>query len=390
MAKPKLAIFINTLEVAGSEKVVALLINHFCETFDIHLILLNKIIQYELPLNKITVKAINGSSMLRNNKWLNLLKIPILSIRLKKYLQQQEIDTCLCVLNRPAFIGALLKRMGWKGRILVSIRTYTSWQYPAHTLAGKTGRWMIKKLLHRADLILPNSQGIAADLMQHYGIKNPCQVIYNPIDLPLHKTLMQRPVRDIQFDKFTFVHIGRFEEVKNHQLLLEAVQKLNAPAFQVLLIGYGPLEDEIRQSITQMNIQEKIVFLGYREAEHVASYIARSHCLVMTSLAEGFPNVLLEALASGVPIISTDCNSGPREILCKNCAPTAQCSGVELSDYGILVPVNDAASLAKAMLLMMEDEAMRLRYAAISAERAACFNLPDIMQQYQSVISPAG
>lgn len=248
---------------------------------------------------------------------------------------------------------------------------------------------MIKKLLHRADLILPNSKGIEADLKQHYGVSSPCRVIYNPIDLPLHQTLMQRPVKDIPFNKFTFVHIGRFEAVKNHQLLLDAVQRLGEHTFQVLLIGYGPMEDPIRRAINQMQIQDKIVFLGYREAEHVASYIAHSHSLVMTSLAEGFPNVLLEALASGVPIISTDCNSGPREILCTHCEPTAQCRGVELSDYGILVPVNDADALAKAMLLMMEDEAMRQRYAKISSERAACFNLPDIMLQYQSVITAA-
>jgi N-acetylgalactosamine-N,N'-diacetylbacillosaminyl-diphospho-undecaprenol 4-alpha-N-acetylgalactosaminyltransferase len=236
-------------------------------------------------------------------------------------------------------------------------------------------------------LVLPNSKGTEADLRLHYGINRPCRVIYNPIDLAHHKIAMLEPVRDMQFDRFTFVHVGRFEEVKNHLLMLKAVQRLAAHSFQVLLIGYGPLEDKIRHTIKQMNIQDKIVFLGYRDADHVARYIARSQCLVMTSLSEGFPNVLLEALGCGVPAISTDCNSGPREMLCAHWEPTAACNGVELCDYGILVPVNDADALAQAMLMMMENETMRLRYATLATERASFFDMPTIMQQYKAVIA---
>ncbi len=385
MHKPKLAIFINTLEVAGSEKVVSLLVNHFSKEFEIHLILLNKIIQYELPMNQITVKTINGSMLFRYNKLLNFLKMPLLALRLRKYLQQQDIETCLCVLNRPVFIGCLIKLLRWKGRLLASIRTHTSSQYPAQTLGGKTGRFLIKRLLNKADLILPNSQGIQLDLQQQYEIRRPCRVIYNPIDLTRHQQDMNSRVDDIAFDRFTFIHVGRFEAVKDHELLLQAVVRLKAESFQVLLIGYGPLEDLITDKIAQLGIQNKIVFLGYREASHVAPYIARSQCLVMTSRTEGFPNVLLEALASGIPVISTDCNSGPREILSRQYNPEARCTGVEPSDYGILVPVADADALAKAMLLMLQDTGLRNEYAAHALSRAACYDLPVIMKQYAAV-----
>lgn len=385
MAKQKLAIFINTLEVAGSEKVVALLINHFYQSYDIHLVLLHKLIHYELPLNHITVKTIDGSKRWRYFKILNLLKMPLLAIRLKKYLQQEGIGTCLCVLNRPGFIGCLLKTFNWKGKVLVSIRTHTSSQYPPHTLAGKTGHYLIKRLFNKADLLLPNSLGIEQDLVGNHGITRPCQVIYNPIDLAANRLDMAQPVTDVAFDRFTFIVVGRFEAVKNHALLLQAVQLLKDEHFQVLLIGYGPLEDKLQQAIERLGLREKIIFLGYREANHVARYLTQSNCFVMTSRSEGFPNVLLEALACGLPAISTDCNTGPREILTTQFAPATEKGAIEMGTYGLLVPVDDATALASAMRLILNDPALCSQYASKAAERAACFDISIIMHQYADV-----
>jgi len=141
MQKKKVAILINALEVAGAEKVIAQMINSFYTVFDIHLILLNNTIEFELPVNDITIKTIDNSNLTKRKSAREILKIPLLSYRLKKYLQQHNIEICFSALNRSNYINCFLRILNWKGTILISERSHTSSAYNPHTFAGKTGRF---------------------------------------------------------------------------------------------------------------------------------------------------------------------------------------------------------------------------------------------------------
>ncbi len=385
MQKKKLAILINALEVAGAEKVVAQLINSFYKEFYIHLILLNNTIEFELPVNDITIKIIDNSNLAIRKRAKDILKIPVLTWRLKKYLQKNDIQICFSALNRSNYINCFLRILKWEGIILISERSHTSSAYDPATFAGKAGRFLVKNLYPFANVIVPNSTGIKNDLTKNFQLTNEFTVIHNPVNIAVQQKDMCEPVEDFAFDNFTFSHVARIERGKNHVLVLAAVAKIKHRNFKVLLIGQGPQEEYIKAQAKKFDISDKIVFLGYRQ--NVVKYVARSQCHLLTSDAEGFPNALLEALACGTPVISTDCPTGPRELLSGTFLQNNQTNGVEKSDYGLLVPVNDAEALANAMLIMMDDEALRIQYTEAGIARANFFDLPIIIKQYQDLLS---
>ncbi len=386
MNKQEVAVFINSLEVGGAEKVISLLLNNFYNEFDIHLILLNKTIGFYLPA-EIKIKVIDDSALKTETRILDILKIPFLAYRLKKYLESNNIRLCFSILNRPNYINCFARLLGWKHRILISERAHTSSVYPPNTIAGKTGRFLVRSLYRNADVIVPNSHAIAADLRENFRVHSRYSVVYNPIDLNEHQIKMNEAVDDLVFDQFTFIHVGRFIPQKNHLLLLKAVSLIKEKDFRVLLFGEGRLEKEMMTKAHEMGIYHKILFMGRRE--NIVKYISACNCLVMSSDFEGFPNVLLEALASNTPVISTDCPTGPREMLTAVFDPYKNCTDVEKGKYGVLVPVNNPKMLSDAMVLLMNDHELRNNYAANGKARAKDFDVQLIMQQYRKIFNEA-
>ena len=385
MQKKKVAMLINALEVAGAEKVVAQIINSFYKEFDLHLILLNNTIEFELPVNDITIKTIDNTNLKARKSAKDILKIPLLAYRLKKYLKQNNISICFSTLNRSNYINCFLRVLKWKGTILISERCHTSSAYNPDTFAGKTGRFLVRNLYPFADIIVPNSVGIKNDLIKNFKLTNKFIVINNPVNITTQQKDMCETVEDFTFDDFTFSHVARIEKGKNHALVLAAVNKIKNRNFKVLLIGQGPQEEAIKAQAQKMGISDKIVFLGYRR--NVVKYVARSQCHLLTSDSEGFPNALLEALACSTPVISTDCPTGPRELLAGSISQNTNCGGVEKTTYGLLILVNDATALANAMLMMMDEEPLRKQYASLGIKRAKDFDLPIIMKQYAELLN---
>lgn len=382
MRKKKLAIFINSMVQAGAENVVSQLVNHFHNEYDVHLILLTNTVQFKLPDN-IVIKIIDSSKLKSKNRIKDILKIPILSLRLKKYLHDNQISYCISFLNRANFINCFLKLIKYKGTVVISERGHTSSLYTTQNFSGKTGRFLVKNLYKYADYIVPNSKGIVDDLKINFKLYKKYITIYNPLNLKEHARKMQLPVNNITFNKFTFVNVGRFEDAKNHLLLLEAVSYIKDHDFQVLIIGYGSMEERIRIRITELGICNKIILIGYQK--DAVRYIGRSNCFVLSSNYEGFPNVLLESLASGTPIISTDCPTGPRELLTGEYNQAAYANQIEKAEYGIMVPIKNAELLSKAMLLMMKDADLQNLYSKKGKERAFNFDTPIIMKEFATL-----
>jgi N-acetylgalactosamine-N,N'-diacetylbacillosaminyl-diphospho-undecaprenol 4-alpha-N-acetylgalactosaminyltransferase len=151
------------------------------------------------------------------------------------------------------------------------------------------------------------------------------------------------------------------------------------------IIGDGELKDELENQIKTLGLEEKVFLLGKQQNPY--KYISKANCFVFSSNYEGFPNVLLEALACNLPIISTDCQSGPREILAPNTDIKNQLKDdIEIAQYGILVPVNNREKLKEAMNLMINDKSLRKRYIDKSKDRVNDFSIEKIIKQYKEVI----
>jgi glycosyltransferase involved in cell wall biosynthesis len=197
----------------------------------------------------------------------------------------------------------------------------------ASTAKRRAGRY---RHMYGGRSLIAVSEGVAEDLRGKAGIAAArIEVIPNPFDFDAIRAhgreRISLPARPF------VIHVGRYSGQKRHDVLLDAFARLAPPHRLVLLADADPA---LEQLIAAHGLQERVQVAGFQQNPY--PWIAAAELLVLSSDHEGLPNVIIEALALGVPVVSTDCPSGPREIL-----------GAALPDC--LVPRGDAAALAAAM-----------------------------------------
>ena len=187
---------------------------------------------------------------------------------------------------------------------------------------------------------------------------------------------------DIKKERFTFVTIGRLDNGKNHKLLLKAIKDIYADLW---IIGNGILMDNLELIIDNLKLKDRVKLLGRQDNPY--KFLGKVDCFVFSSNHEGFPNVLLEALTCGLPIISTDCKSGPREILAPDTDFKEETDSVEFAKYGILTKVGSAKFMEKAMQKMLDDKQLRYNYAKKALIRAKEFDIEILIKEWEKVLN---
>lgn len=379
--RPKLLIFINTLQSGGAERVVSLLLEHLRTDFEIHLALYTNIVDYKIPPE---IKLLDLKQPLQQNKLVRFLKMPYQSYKVYSYCKKNNIKISVAFLYRPCYINALMKSIWrYKGKVIMCERTHQTTMQQSHSVIYRMfSKFMVMFSYKRADLVLANSYAMQTDLIENFKIKTPVKVIYNPIDLGFIRThIDEEPPYNFDKNIFYFINVGGFRKEKNHLLLLQAFFILKNLPCKLLIVGGGIMEDELKQKVADFGINDKVVFCGWDN--NPFKYVSRSNCFVLSSDVEGFPNVLIEALACGKAVISTDCSSGPRELL----APSTDLhhraiNNYEIGEYGILTPVNDVIALAAAMRKIYEDSALRRQFEEKAWDRAQHFDVDEIKQYF--------
>jgi N-acetylgalactosamine-N,N'-diacetylbacillosaminyl-diphospho-undecaprenol 4-alpha-N-acetylgalactosaminyltransferase len=378
----KIAIFINSLGQGGAERIASILLKYLQEEKEVHLILLKNEINYTIPKNQI-IHVLKGES----SSIVNFIKIPLLAYELMSYLKKNDIPIVFSLLTLPNIIASFMKKIGWEGKVIISERTMTPVRYSSLTIKGFLISKLIKQLYPFANIIIPNSKGVQYGLEKDMKIKNNYQVIYNPIDIEQVNVLGQVSIPNFEHSKnFTFICVGNFFDYKNKTLLINAFAKLNKLNCRLILIGGGVEVEYIKRKIQDLGLSESVYLTGYHPNPY--QYLAISDCFISPSNIEGFPNVILEALAMGLPVISTDCQSGPREMLAPRTNINCQVkNNLEIGEYGILVPVNNDIILAEAMFIMYNNFQLREEYKSKSLKRASDFNIDNIIDEFKKIFS---
>ena len=375
--RKKIGIFTYSLGGGGAERTVANLLNHLDkEKYDIHLVLMNTDIEYAIPQNQI-IHFIEKSNRFENDIW-KLLKLPFLASRFAQYCKKEKIELVFAVMNRPNMIATMAKWFGMKSQVLISEQFYTPYLYNNSSLGARFKTWLLKKLYKKADCILPNSRGTKEALENDFNIHTDYEVIKNPTDIDMIQKLRYEDSVDVLLDKFTFVNVAAFRAEKNHDLLINAVDMLRHRDFQVLFIGKGFLLNQLKEKVKRKGLENKIIFVPY--ADNPFKYLSRCNCFLLSSLGEGFPNILIESMVCGLPIISVDCKTGPRELL----APSSSLDTViaedsfEIAQYGILCAVNSVNSLKSAMNWVLDNPENLKDYKEKIVEKANEFDIEKI------------
>jgi len=358
----KLTILIYSLASGGAERVVSILLKELSQKYEIELVLMRDVIFYDIPKNVKIILLENSNP--NENGIFKLLKLPFLAYKYSKI----KSDISISFMNRPNYIN-ILSNLFKNSKTIISERAMPSLQHK-NGLQGKINRFLIKNLYKKANIVVANSKGNSIDLQNNFNVKN-VKTIYNFIEKIDCKKQKQ--------DKFIFITIGRMDKGKNHKLLINAFNELDIDA-ELWLIGDGYLRNEL-EKIANKNVK----FFGRQK--DVYQYLKKADCFVFSSDYEGFPNVLLEAINCNLPIISTDCKSGPREILAPNSDILKQTDDIEIAEYGILTKVGSVESMKKAMKLIYENKELRYNFKNKAKNRLNEFKIDKIIKKWEKIIN---
>ena len=204
--------------------------------------------------------------------------------------------------------------------------------------------------------IVANSQGVATYIThQYWAPRDRIRVIYNGIDVDRF-----RPDEHSGGTLGPIVTVGRLVKQKNHDMFLRAAARLAQEVNEVrfFIVGSGPLRHALEEQARALRIADRVAFAG--ERDDVELILRGASLFWMTSRWEGMPNVVLEAMASGVPVIGTDAG-GTRELIR---------SGVD----GFITALGDAEAFVRHSLELLRDAAMRQRFATAARQRAEEFS----------------
>ncbi|WP_108424732.1 glycosyltransferase [Flagellimonas amoyensis] len=375
-SQKRLSIFINNLSHGGAQKIASVLAKELSQEFEIYLVLLTSNIVYDIPDNiKIEV--------LSKGKKRNLLDKLMSVHRYYSFCKENNIDVSLSLLTQPNYIAALTKVLGSKTKVVLSEHTYQSLWRANERQYARVKKIIIRYLYNKADKVITVSNKIRLDLMDNYGIKKERLVtIFNPYPIKKINDLSKSGFENLTKSKsFNFITVGTLYHVKNQELLLRSFAKLKERDAHLTIVGDGELREHLTQLSQQLGLDDKVNFVGF--TDNPFKYLGASDVFVLSSNNEGLPNVIIEALACECPVISTDCISGPREILAPQTPIDFQLeNSIEHAEFGVLVPIKNEVLMAKAMEMLMENKALFLKYKEMAFDRALYFDSKNSITSY--------
>ncbi|WP_458699892.1 glycosyltransferase [Sulfurospirillum sp. 1307] len=371
--KKKLAILIYSLASGGAERQVSILLKKLSKKYNIILVLMNDTIFYEIPKN-IEVIFLEKSKPFESGIK-KFLKLPFLAIKYKKILKEKNIDVSLSFMTRPNYINILAKIFGSNHKSIINIRSTTS-RYKNEGLLGKVNLFLISILFDKAELIISNSKGVDEDLKSLMNITTNTKVIYNVVDcdyINSKKDICEDVNFEFEKNKKYIISVGRLIPLKRNMDLIKAFFELqkNDNSLELIFLGDGVLKDDLINQCVEFKIKEKVHFLG--NVKNPFYYLNKSDLFVLNSELEGFPNVLVEAMACNLPVISSDCKSGPREIL-------------KDEKYGLLYPVGDVETLIGKMKIYLSENIDRKTTIVSNLKRIQDFNIEKTINEFKNIL----
>jgi glycosyltransferase involved in cell wall biosynthesis len=299
-----------------------------------------------------------------------------LPLALARYLHRDRPNALLAAMWPLTVIAPIAQKIsGHNCHVVISEHGILSAQYKGRgSMHGLLLSGTTRFGYQLATACIGVSRGVALDMSMLSGVGAPrLAVINNPVPsyakaLPKHIESVNRLWPTPRGSRI--LTVATLKSVKNHALMLRAFSRLTHSDPSLMIVGQGDQEWALRRLANELGIESRVVFAGFHSDP--TPFYATADLFVLSSNYEGFGNVIVEALAQGLPVVSTDCPSGPAEIL-------------ENGRWGRLVPVGDATALAEAINDALEAEhdrdALKCRAAEFAPEIAA--------RKYLNLLLPA-
>ncbi|WBO84969.1 glycosyltransferase [Hymenobacter yonginensis] len=332
--------------------------------------------------------------------------------RVKQLKREHRIDVCISHLEGADYLNLLSKG---PEQVLLCIHNSKRHDPNIRGALGWVRRRLLMPLLYRsADRIVPVSRDLRQELIDMFGLApQKVQTINNFFDVEGIRHRSQEPLLPGEqklFDEHpVLITAGRLAREKNQTALLEVLSTMRAGGqhtAKLVLLGDGPLRAELLQRCQELGLRAwqvwneahmtadyDVYFLGFQS--NPFQYIARASVSLLSSSTEGFPMALCEAMACGVPVASTDCPTGPREILAPQTPASDYARAPEWAEFGLLLPLlgagpalaHSAPVWAATLTGLLADQKKRTYYAAQAYRRVQDFAPGKIMQQWEALLN---
>jgi len=356
-------IVIPHLDCGGAEKVAVNLANEFSDRgYEVEIMMMNAFGSLIMDLRQsITIKDLKASRIINS-------VYPIY-----RYLKVKKPDIIIAnmwPLTIAVLVAAILS--GYKNKLIFV--EHTNWSTSPllnSTLTNIVFRLTVRILYPIVDTVVTVSNGASEDLIAITGIKKDnLLTIYNPVVDPDKNNKNISPEKSIDWlygDEKKILAVGNLKDEKDYKTLLNAFKILKSfiPA-KLLIIGEGPERDMIEKLVQKLYLNEYVSLPGIINNPY--PYYEKADLLVLSSKNEGFAIVLIEAMSTGTPVVSTDCRSGPSEILLNG-------------KYGPLVQVGDYTALSKAMVDILNNPPD----SSVLKNRANDFTISKSVLEYEKI-----
>ena len=341
--------------------------------------------------NSYNIANINIDTMnedIRNGIFSKIYKIFNRARKIKSKTKERNADMIISFMEEANF-SAIIAKVLLKNKATLIISSHCN-----PYLHSSFYRVLMRFLYKKADKIITVSSGVKKIFVKKLKMADEkIKTIHNFVDIELIKEASNASLDEqhreffLNNNSFKFISLGRLSKEKNYISTINAFSliKNKHPKAKLFIIGEGPQKKELENIISNLNMQNDIFLLGFQS--NPFKFLRHADCFVFNSISEGFGLAIAEALALQLPIISSDCNFGPREILCNNSEETnGDANSIKKCPYGILIPINNSGLLCEAMRKLIENEKMRKDLIEKAPTGAIRFSKNHIISEWISII----
>ncbi|MGF1697563.1 glycosyltransferase [Vibrio lamellibrachiae] len=360
---------INNLSGGGAERVLTNICTNFSKQSKVRVFLLDDNIFYELP-NEVEVILLSKTGV----KWIDILISPFI---LTYYSYKFDIKILQSHLFISNYVNSLSKVFGARHQVQMVHCVSFSSKFKKLSLSKVAHLLLMKILYGQANLHIFKSEDMNDDYTSFLDIpEDKCKVIYNPVNIENIRRDIRLYLHSYPIG-FNILIVGRFHATKRQYEILELLEYLPDDV-NLHFLGDGPLLEHCKTFSKTLNGSDRVHFYG--SVDNPFGFMASADIVLSNSVAEGFPNTLVEALACGACCIHADCLSGPREIL--NREKGSVYNKFYKSEFGILFDQTSEAMLA-SINVIYSDEELKRKYQEAALTRALDFDYSAAIRNYK-------